>query len=238
MGCVKMDGQRASYGGEYGNTSRFSTMSSMIFSDSMMDSNIEDDSQIIEGNRSSNMYAGSECELDDIKLSAWKRYSTKVNNYVDRRTPKDKRERSFSIASTKRVRKAGYDEIVLPEMESLISLVNEYTSFTCIARLRAWCLYYCTVPANDVALDTYGSLLAIEEVNKNLRRAWAAYEMIIMHPLSTLRFYWDMVTIVLLLVQLFILPLQLTQIITSDDEDWRDILIYLNLLTDMWFIMD
>ena len=65
------------------------------------------------------------------------------------------------MQSTERLGKGYNEETIVPEIESLLSLVKEYTSNSHVARIKAWCLYFCTVPRTDIALDQYGSLMAM-----------------------------------------------------------------------------
>ena len=49
----------------------------------------------------------------------------------------------------------------IPEIESFYNIVQEFTDNKLIAKIKAYCLYYCSVPANDIAIAHYGSFNAM-----------------------------------------------------------------------------
>ena len=50
---------------------------------------------------------------------------------------------------------------LIPEIESLFNIVKEFTDNNLIAKIKAYLLYYCSVPANDIAIIHYGSFNAM-----------------------------------------------------------------------------
>ena len=57
--------------------------------------------------------------------------------------------------------KSEISDNALPEIESLYNIVIEFTNNKYIARIKAHCLYHCSVPANDISIGHYGSFNAM-----------------------------------------------------------------------------
>jgi len=89
-----------------------------------------------------------------------------------------------------------------------------------------------SVPITKFSVRLYGSEMAVQREQKRQMKSGR----FVIHPYSSFRFYWDIVSLILLIVSMFVIPIAITFFsdILTTDSGW----IAFNLCLDCWFFAD
>jgi len=89
-----------------------------------------------------------------------------------------------------------------------------------------------SVPITKFSVRLYGSEMAVQREQKRQMKSGR----FVIHPYSSFRFYWDVVSLILLIVSMFVIPIAITFFSESltVDPGW----IAFNLCLDCWFFAD